>query len=719
MKTRHLLPLSVGLIFSHAAYSINLPEGLNESDWQHMQSQIQTQQYQATLSPQGGYTAANLAHGWHISFQENGQTSLTPLNGEADYHISLQLTSLGNAKSNTYAAPEKITTDGSQVSYQWDNNVTEIWQNSPDQLEQWFEVQHQPNHAKGKQPLTLTMALNSNLDITQQGNQLNFSDKITYNKLKVWDSNKVELPATMDFKQNQLTLIIDDSQATYPVTIDPSFQQVGYLKANNTGTHDHFGAAVAISGNTVVVGAPDEDSDTDGINAADNNAATDAGRVYVFSRFGSAFFPNSAWSLQATLKRLGASAGDKFGSAVAIDGNTIVVGSPGNDPFSSGPESGAVNVFVRTSGIFGPTWTQQAVIFGSLSSSYTGDKFGAAVDISGDSIIIGAPQEDSNATDVDGSHLNNSLNNSGAAYVYTRSGTTWTRQAYLKASNTSDLARFGTAVAIDGDLAVVGANVGDTSVSQSGAAYVFARVGSSWGTFSHTPYLEASNAQNGDWFGWSVDISDTTIVVSAPAEDSNTTGIDSTSNNSANESGAVYVFGRFLQPVLPPASPYYHWPETAYIKASNTDMDDSFGWRVSLSGDKLVVGARDEDSYSVAINDRLHNNSASNSGAAYSFSRDGSVWSQQDYLKATNSEAGDSFGIAVAIDGDTIIVGANLEDSSATGSNNGTSSNAALNSGAAYVFDATSDATLGDCDDDGDIDIQDVICTINIVLAGP
>lgn len=723
MKTRSIFIFTASLLFSTLSYGIDLPEGLNQSDWQQIQSLIQAQQYQATTDEQGGYQATNKAHGWQINYQQNGQTSLTPLTGEEKYHINLQLMALGNDTSPAFSAPQKIIADGSTVSYQWNDNITEIWQNSASQLEQWFEIQQKPLSQQDQQTLVLKMQLNSNLAISQQGNNLNFDNKISYNKLKVWDTNGKILPASMLFEQNQLALIIDDSQATYPVTIDPSFQQVGYLKANNTGAHDHFGHSVAISGNTVVVGAPGEDSNTTGINAADNNVGNSTGRVYVFARSGGFFFPNSAWSLQASLKKSGAQDNDLFGFDVAIDGNTIVVGSPGNEPFGSGPESGVVTVFVRSFTPFptlSPTWTQQANIRSSLAASYTGDKFGSSVDISGDSIIIGAPQEDSNAIDVGGSHLNNSLNNSGAAYVYTRSGTAWSRQAYLKASNTSDLDRFGTAVAIDGDRAVVGANQADTSVSQSGAAYVFARTGASWGTFSHTPFLEASNAQGGDWFGWSVDISDTTIIVGAPAEDSDSMGIDSTSNNSANEAGAVYIFDRFLQPTLPPVSPYYYWSETTYIKASNTDAADSFGWSVALSGEMAVVGARDEDSYSVAINDRPQNNSASIAGAAYTFSRDSSVWSQQDYLKATNSEAGDSFGTAVAIDAETVIVGANLENSHATGTNNGTSSNTAVNAGAAYVFDAISDATtLGDCDDDGDVDIQDVICTINIVLAAP
>jgi len=126
--------------------------------------------------------------------------------------------------------------------------------------------------------------------------------------------------------------------------------------------------------------------------------------------------------------------------------------------------------------------------------------------------------------------------------------------------------------------------------------------------------------------------------------------------------------------------------QQAYLKASNTDANDTFGYAAAIDGDTVVVGASGEDSSATGVNGNQSLNDAENSGAAYVFTRSGTTWSQQAYLKASNTEADDYFGDVVAIDGDTIVVGAPREDSSATGVNGNQSLNDASKSGAAYVF---------------------------------
>ena len=194
-------------------------------------------------------------------------------------------------------------------------------------------------------------------------------------------------------------------------------------------------------------------------------------------------------------------------------------------------------------------------------------------------------------------------------------------------------------------------------------------------------YLKASNTDENDWFGWSVAISGDTVVVGAIFESSNATGVNGNQgDNSETNSGAAYVFLRNGGV----------WSQQAYLKASTVTDDlfevEQFGGSVAISGDTVVVGAIGESSYATGVNGNEGDNSAANSGAAYVFVRDGGVWSQQAYLKASNTDGTDLFGASVAISGDTVVVGAIQESSNATGVNGNEGDNSAANSGAAYVF---------------------------------
>ena len=331
----------------------------------------------------------------------------------------------------------------------------------------------------------------------------------------------------------------------------------------------------------------------------------------------------------------------------------------------------------------GTTWSQQAYL--KASNAEAGDQFGTDVDISVDTIVVGANQEASASTGVNGTETNNSAANAGAAYVFTRSGTTWTQQAYLKASNTDAGDSFGTYVAVSGDTAVIaapgeasnatGVNGTETnnSAASSGAAYVFTRSGTDW---SQQAYLKASNTEAGDQFDY-VAVSGDTIVVGAPSEDSNATGINGNqADNSAANAGAAYVFTRTGTV----------WSQQAYLKASNTDAGDQFGFWTAVSNDTVVVTAPSEASNAMGVNGNQADNSAANAGAAYVFTRSGTVWSQQAYLKASNTAAGDYFGSLASVSGDIVVVGAQYEASAATGVNGNQADNSAVNSGAAYVF---------------------------------
>ena len=480
-----------------------------------------------------------------------------------------------------------------------------------------------------------------------------------------------------------------------PLTTTPaSTQQIvaqlvqqGYLKASNTNADDVFGQNVALAGDTLVVGAYQERSSAVGVNGDQaDNSQPNAGAVYVFTRTA------GLWTQQAYLKASNTNAVDGFGYSVALSGDTLVVGAPwessnatgvnGNQSDNSALYAGAVYVFTRTAGV----WTQQAYL--KASNTDAGDNFGTSVTLSGETLAVGALYEASNATGVNGNEADNSVPYpyAGAVYVFTRTAGVWTQQAYLKASNRAVLFGYTVALAGDDTLAVgapwegsnatgVNGNDADNSAPLAGAVYVFTRTAGVW---TQQAYLKASNTDAGDRFGQGLAIDGDTLVAGARFEASAASGVNGDqSDNSAPIAGAVYVFTRTAGA----------WTQQAYLKPSNAGANQNFGGSVAIAGDLVVVGARLEDSNATGINGDQGNSSAPDSGAVYLFTRSGGLWTQKDYLKATNSDAGDEFGVHVALSGTTLAVGALNEGSNATGVNGNQADNSAPNSGAVYVFD--------------------------------
>jgi cysteine-rich repeat protein len=473
---------------------------------------------------------------------------------------------------------------------------------------------------------------------------------------------------------------------------------LAYIKASNTDGGDEFGFNVALSadGSTLAVGAYLEASAATGIGGDQtDNSAPFAGAVYVFTRSG------TTWIQQAYIKASNTDGGDEFGYSIALsdDGSTLAVGATGEDGAVTGIDgdqadnsvknAGAVYVFTRS----GTTWTQQAYI--KASNTDGGDEFGARIALSGDgsTLAVGAPVEGSAATGIDGDQVNNSAPLAGAVYMFTRNRTTWSQEAYIKASNTDAFDKFGVSVALssDGSILAVGANledsaavgIGDNQASDSaenaGAVYVFTRAGTTW---SQQGYIKASNTDEGDNFGFNVALSGDglTLAVGAPGEDSAAIGINGNQvDNSAESAGAVYMFTRSGT----------KWSQQAYIKASNTGANDMFGYHVALSADgsTLAVGVPLEDSAATGIGGNQADNSAGSAGAVYIFMRNGMMWNRQSYIKSSNTDATDEFGASVALsaDGLTLAVGADGEDSPATGVNGDQGQNTAKDTGAVYV----------------------------------
>ncbi len=248
-----------------------------------------------------------------------------------------------------------------------------------------------------------------------------------------------------------------------------------YVKASNTGEYDRFGWSVALSGDcrTLAAGALYEAGSSTGVGGSDNDGAADSGAVYVY-RLGEA-----GWGFDDYVKASNTGAGDRFGVAVALsaDGATLAVGAMREDSNATGvggtgsetaSDSGAAYVYRRS----GSLWSHEAYIKGS--PAHSGDLFGNAVALSGDgnTLAVGARLEDSNAVGIDGDSEDTSATSAGAVFVFVRSGATWSRGAYVKASNTASGDNVGHAVALagDGNTLATGATGEDSCASGIGGS---------------------------------------------------------------------------------------------------------------------------------------------------------------------------------------------------------------------------------------------------------
>jgi hypothetical protein len=387
-----------------------------------------------------------------------------------------------------------------------------------------------------------------------------------------------------------------------------------------------FGSSVAIDGDTAVVGAT-------------YDGAT--GSAYVFVR------SDGAWTQQAELVASDgadyANAVDDFGSAVAIDGDTVVVGARRSD-LGCGRGEGSAYVFVRS----GSTWTQQAKLWNA--DRCQNDAFGYSVAVEGDTVVVGSPgSRDASDPSYAGA------TNRGVAFVFTRTEAVWTRQARLQAPDNDNADQFGYAVALNGGSALVGAPY---SNNYPGAAYVFVGAGAAWTVQAK---LTASDGTNGDFFGFSVDLDGNTALVGA-------------GNDMGVYTNAAYVFVRSDGT----------WTQQAKLTGSVASTYSQFGFSVAVEGNTAVVGAYFDD-----VGETPY------PGSAYVFARSGTTWVEQDRLTASDGASSDNFGYSVALDSGTALVGAPLHDVS-----DGTT--VAQDAGAAYIFVLVSDG-----DNDGVIDAND------------
>lgn len=399
--------------------------------------------------------------------------------------------------------------------------------------------------------------------------------------------------------------------------VGTSWQQQAYIKPTSPSSGDVFGWSVALSddGSVLVVGAPLEDSATVGVDstAGDVSPDYDAGAAYIFVRSG------ATWAQTTYLKASNTDSLDDFGVAVAVsgDGSYVAVGAgyedsaatviDGNQASNTAGEAGAVYMFFNG----GAAWTQQAYI--KPTNTDAGDRFGVSVALAADgaTLVVGAEAEDSAATSIGGDQNDDTATEAGAVYVFARSGTTWTQQAYLKppAIDFGDFFGKRLALSASGDTLACSAPGEDSTIANSGAAYVFTRSGTTW---SQGPRLKAPNAGDSDQLGVDIALSGagTLALVGAPLEDSAAAGTNGNqADDSSDSSGAAY---RFIDSTST-------WTVTHYLKSPIPSAGDQFGYAVALDGDgdTAAFAAPREDSGAKGVGGDATDETRMDSGAVY------------------------------------------------------------------------------------------------------
>ena len=388
---------------------------------------------------------------------------------------------------------------------------------------------------------------------------------------------------------------VDPRTATIEVTINITsmgpWVEVAKITASDGAANDSLGTSIAVdeTAGTIVVGA--------------RSAGSNAGAVYVFDG------PDDS-GVKLTASSAG-TANEEFGYSVAIDGDTIVVGtSP-----ATATADGKLYVFVKPATGWAGSNTPTATL--TATDVTAGDGFGESVAISGDTVVVGAAKQ--TYTD-DTSSPPTTMANAGVAYVFTKPAAGWadaTQTAKLLASQPASGGLFGWAVDVDGDTVAVGSTGAEE-------VYVFTKPSGGW-TASDSPgaTLAPANGQDGDQFGWSLRLDGSTLAVGAPQHD---------------KSGAVYVFTK--QGTA--------WTQAAVLTGVGADAGDRFGDSVALSGDYLAVSRGTQ-----ADNDHA--------GSVQVFQKLGTGWGSSivpHFLLASDGAAQDNYGASVALDGNTLVVGA-------------------------------------------------------------
>jgi hypothetical protein len=575
----------------------------------------------------GGLTLRNGAQRLVARFDASGVEVRS-----AHARLGMSLVGYGYGSTLRPVAAAVPRAQANRVSYAH-GGLSAWYSNGPLGLEQGFTLAAPPaRHAAGA--LTLALALSGNVHASLTRGVVTFAGpdgaSLAYRGLVASDATGRRLPARIELVRGRLLIRVDDAGARYPLRIDPFIQQAK-LTASDGVAGDVLGYSVAVSGNTIVAGAP----------YATFGANTGQGAVYVFVE------PAGGWASATQTAKLTASDGgiyDNLGTSVAVSGATIVAGEPTNG-FDPG-DSGAAYVFVEPAGGW-TTGTQTAKLTPSDAAAY----FGTSVAVSGATIVVGDPNAPV------GAHTNQ-----GAAYVFVEPAGGWasaTQTAKLTASDGATNDNLGTSVGVSGGTVVAGAPIATIAAnSQQGAAYVFVEPAGGWVNATQTAKLTASDGAGDDRLGDSVAASGNTIVAGAPY---------ATVVGPNFGPGAVYVF-------VEPAGGWVNGTQSAKLTASDGVTGDDLGFSVAVSGGTVVAGAP----YATIGANVVQ-------GAAYVFVEPAGGWgnaTETAKLTASDGASSNELGYSVGVSGGTVVTGA-LQ--ATVGGN--------VYQGAAYVFGSASAPT--------------------------
>jgi hypothetical protein len=640
--------------------------GLYTSLQQAMQAALYRVEPQRSRA--GGYTADNPAQRYSVQFGSAGTDVQLGAGQHVSRRLSMRLSGVDAGGDKIGLSSVHLRASGSRMEYDR-GDVQEWYANTSEGLEQGFTISHKP--VSGKQDrLQVHLAVSGNWQghLSQDGRWVDFRGSgLRYGKLQAWDAQGHRLGSHLRLSGQEVALEVDTRQAVYPVRIDPLIVGSGpALTDSDAAQYDYFGWGVSLSGNTALIGAPNKA----------NNLGYHTGAAYIFVQSG------GAWTQQQELTASDGASGDQFGTSVSVSGNTALIGAHNKAQFT-----GAAYIFVASNGV----WLQQAKL--TASDGASGDQFGYSVSLSGNTALVGARLHANNAgaayvfvrsgnawtqqaklTASDGASGDyfgwsvslsgntalvgafGNASDAGAAYVFVQSGGVWTQQQELTASDGASGDEFGWFVSVSGNTVLVGAPYH----ASNGAAYVFVL---SNGTWTQQPELTASDGASGDDFGYSVSLSGNTVLVGAPYHAGNgaayvfvnSSGAWSQQTELSNNDGAsgdefgysVSVSGNtalvgapFKATATGTVYTYQIGPE---LNASDSTAYEDFGWSVSVSGNTALVGSLP---------------ATTGNGAAYVFVQNGGIWIQQAKLTASDGAQFDEFGWSVSLSGNTALVGA-------------------------------------------------------------
>ncbi|MDQ3037768.1 MAG: FG-GAP repeat protein, partial [Myxococcota bacterium] len=504
----------------------------------------------AFREPGARYAALATRDGWRF-----GRTGLEATIGAGEAaalrirtgELALDVGVVGVERGGEHVAlgAPRVDVDGARARVMRGDVVEELFVHGAPGIEHAIIVERAP---AGEGPLEIVVALAGapHVEVGERGATVldaREREALSYEGLRAWDAQGVELPAHMARDARGVRLVIDDRDAQLPIVIDPLIALPrAVLVASDAAIDDELGTSVAVEGDLAVAGAPER---------------AGGGAAYVFERTA------TGWIERATLVPPMVSPGDDAGESVALSGDTIVIGSPrDNDPVYSA--AGAVDVFRRVAA----GWTHEARI-ANPDATVSNELFGRSVAIVGDVMVVGAPGDRTGGTF-----------GAGGAYVYRRTGTVWASEGTLLWSRLSSNDNFGFSVATDGTRIAVGAPYENGMILEGGvvryedvgAVFVFARAGDAW---IEEARLAATTERSFEYLGESVAIDGTRVIAGATGADDAEAPID--------RRGAAYVFVR--------SGAAWSEEERLLPSASDWVRFATFGASVALEGTLAAIGA--------------------------------------------------------------------------------------------------------------------------------